>query len=100
MTELRSKYHVVRKAQLLEKAVQRSDHYNKKLAAKFSHPTDLVIFFVVTGAPENVEKAQAEISELVKTFKLNKRSRYSPRENNNLPETLGKKGIGLCHEWV
>ena len=49
MTELRSKYHVVRKAQLLEKAVQRSDHYNKKLAAKFSHPTDLVIFLLSLG---------------------------------------------------
>ena len=72
----------------------------QKTGCKIFSPDRSCDFFVVTGAPENVEKAQAEISELVKTFKLNKRSRYSPRENNNLPETLGKKGIGLCHEWV
>ena len=67
-----------------------------KTGCRIFSPDKTSNFFVVTGSSENVEKAKAEIDDIVESFKQKKRQKSTPDQNNNLPQCGGK----LPKNWL
>ena len=68
----------------------------QKTGCRIFSPDKTSNFFVVTGSSENVEKAKAEIDDIVESFKQKKRQKSTPDQNNNLPQCGGK----LPKNWL
>ena len=68
----------------------------QKTGCRIFSPDKTSNFFVVTGTPENIEKARAEIEDIVQSFKQKKRQKPSLDQNNNVSQCGGK----LPKNWL